>query len=180
MTTPTASPHFVPGLANIVAAQTRLSSVHGLEGELIIAGFPLEEIASRATFEEMVYLLWNDALPTVAQLANLRQALAAQLVLHPATLDVLRAAAGRGLPVMDALALAAGTLNLDLVKTDPQQQAIAVLARFPVIVASYVRLLKNKMPLTPRDDLSHAANYLFMLTGESPGAEQVRALETYL
>lgn len=180
MTAPTASPHFVPGLANIVAAQTRLSSVNGLEGELIIAGFPLEEIASRATFEEMVYLLWNDALPTVAQLANLRQALAAQLVLHPATLDVLRAAAGRRLPVMDALALAAGTLNLDLAETDPQQQAIAVLARFPVIVASYVRLLKDQRPLTPRDDLSHAANYLFMLTGESPGAEQVRALETYL
>jgi citrate synthase len=180
MTPPTVSARFIPGLADVVAAQTRLSAVNGLKGELIIAGFPVEEIASRATFEEMVYLLWNDALPTVAQLANLRQALAAQRVLPPATLDVLRAAAGRRLPTMDALALAAGTLNLDLATVNPQLQAIAVLARFPVIVASYMRLLKDQMPLTPRDDLSHAANYLFMLTGESPDSERVRALETYL
>ena len=180
MTTPTASPHFVPGLADVVAAQTRLSSVNGLEGELIIAGFPVEEIASRATFEEMVYLLWNDALPTVAQLADFRQALAAQRILPLATVDLLGTAAARGLPAMDALSLAASTLILDLANADPQQQAIAVLARFPVIVATYARLLNDQMPLTPRADLSHAANYLFMLFGEDPALERVHALETYL
>lgn len=180
MAIPTASPHFVSGLADVVAAQTRLSSVNGLEGELIIAGFPVEEIASRATFEEMVYLLWNDTLPTTAQLNDFRQALAAQRVLPSATVDLLRAAARQRLPVMDALFLAAGTLNLDLVDNDPQQQAVAVLARFPVIVATYARLLNNQTPLAPRADLDHAANYLFMLFGEDPEPERVRALETYL
>jgi citrate synthase len=180
MTIPTISPHFVSGLADVVAAQTRLSSVNGLEGELIIAGFPVEEIASRATFEEMVYLLWNDALPTAAQLNDFREALAAQRVLPDATVDVLRAAAGRRIPAMDALCVAAGTLNLDLANADPQQQAIAVLARFPVIVATYARLLNSQTPLTPRADLSHAANYLFMLSGETPDLEHIRALETYL
>jgi citrate synthase len=180
MTTPAASPHFVPGLADVVAAQTRLSGVDGLRGELIIAGFPVEEIASRATFEEMVYLLWNDALPTVVQLAGFRQAIAAQRVLPLATVDVLGTAAARGLRTMDALALAAGTLLLDLANANPQQQAMAVLARFPVIVATYARLLNDQTPLEPRDDLSHAANYLFMLTGENPDAERVRAMETYL
>ncbi len=179
MTSPTASARFVPGLANVVAAQTRLSAVNGLEGELIIAGFPVQEIASRATFEEMVYLLWNDALPTVAQLADFRQALAAQRVLPAATVHVLRAAAGQHLPVMDSLSVAAGTLNLDLADKDSQGQAIAVLARFPVIVATYTRLLNDQLPLTPRADLSHAANYLFMLSGETPDSERVRALETY-
>ena len=81
---------------------------------------------------------------------------------------------------MDALCLAAGMLNLDLADKDPQQQAIAVLARFPVIVATYARLLDNKAPLAPREDLDHAANYLFMLTCETPEPEHVRALETYL
>jgi citrate synthase len=180
MTIQTISPQFVPGLADVVAAQTRLSSVNGLEGELIIAGFPVEELASQATFEEMVYLLWNDALPTVAQLNDFRQALIAQRLLPDTTIDVLRAAAGRRLPVMDALCLAAGTLNLDLANTDPKQQAIAVLARFPVIVAMYTRLLNHQMLLAPRDDLDHAANYLFMLFGEAPEPEHVRALETYL
>lgn len=180
MTSPTASAGFIPGLANVVAAQTRLSSVNGLEGELIIAGFPLEEIASRATFEEMVYLLWNDALPTIAQLADFRQALAAQRILPLATIDLLGTAAARKLPVMDTLSLAAVTLLLDLANADPQQQAIAVLARFPVIVATYARLLNDQAPIMPRADLSHAANYLFMLFGEDPEPAGVRALETYL
>ena len=180
MTTPTASARFVPGLANVVAAQTRLSGINGLEGELIIAGFPVEEIASRATFEEMVYLLWNDALPTAAQLDDFRGALAAQRTLQRATIDVLRAAAQRRIPAMDALTLAAGTLNLDLADADAHQQAISVLARFPVIVATYARLLNNQSLLAPRADFNHAANYLFMLFGEDPPPERVRALETYL
>jgi citrate synthase len=180
MSIPTASPDFVSGLANVVAAQTRLSAVNGLAGELIIAGYPVEEIASRATFEEMVYLLWNDALPTAAQLDDFRSTVAAQRVLPVATVDILRAAAGRHLPVMDALSLAAATLNLDLADKDSQQQAIAVLARFPVIVATYARLLNDEPLLTPRADLSHAANYLFMLFGEDPDADRSRALETYL
>ncbi|HKY55003.1 MAG TPA: citrate/2-methylcitrate synthase, partial [Anaerolineales bacterium] len=154
------SPHFVPGLENVVAAQTRLSSVNGLAGELIIAGFPVEEIASRATFEEMVYLLWNDALPSSAQLDDFRNALATQRGLLSTTVDILRAAAEQNLPVMDALFLAAGTLNLDLANKDSQQQAMAVLARFPTIVATYVRLQNDQPPLIPRADLSHVANYL--------------------
>ena len=180
MDSPTASPHFIPGLADVVAAQTRLSAVNGRVGELIIAGFPVEEIASRATFEEMVYLLWNDALPTTTQLADFRQALAAQRELPPATVDVLRAAAERRLSAMDALSLTAGTLNLDLATADPRQQAIAVLARFPVIVATYARLRNDQPPLAPSAELAHAANYLFMLFGEDPEPERVRALETYL
>ena len=180
MTSPTTSTHFVSGLADVVAAQTRLSAVNGRAGELIIAGFPVEEIASRATFEETVYLLWNDALPTAPQLADFRQALAVQRELPPATIAVLRAAAERGLTAMDALFLAAGTLHLDVAKAEAQQQAIAVLARFPVIVATYARLQSDQPPLAPRAELTYAANYLFMLFGEDPQAEQVRALETYL
>jgi citrate synthase len=180
MNPPTVSKHFVPGLADVVAAQTRLSSVNGLEGELIVAGFPVEQIASQAIFEEMVYLLWNDALPTATQLHDFQRALAAERALPLATIDILRAAAGRRLPVMDALSMAAGTLNLDLTNKDPQQQAIAVLARFPVIVATYARLLNRQTPIAPRDDLSHAANYLYTLFGAVPDAERTRGLETYL
>jgi citrate synthase len=180
MTTPTVSAQFIPGLADVVAAQTHLSAVNGLKGELIVAGFPVEEIASQATFEETAYLLWNDALPTAAQLDDFRQTLITQRALPNATIDVLRAAAERRLSIMDALSLAAATLNLDLAKKDSQQQATAVLARFPVIVAIYARLLNHQTPLAPRADLSHAANYLYMLAGETPDAEHVRALETYL
>jgi citrate synthase len=179
MTTSTHSTQFIPGLANVVAAQTRLSSVNGLEGELIIAGFPLQEIASQATFEEVVYLLWNDALPTAAALDEFRQALAAQRVLPSATIEILRAAVQYQLPPMDALLLGASTLSLDLAKSDPHQ-AVAVLARFPMIVATYARLLNGQNIPAPRADLGLAANYLYMLFGDVPQPEQVRGLETYL
>ena len=180
MTTSTDSKQFVPGLADVVAAQTRLSSVNGLEGELIIAGFPLQEIASQATFEEMVYLLWNDALPTAAELNEFRQALATQRVLPNATVEVLREAIEYQLPPMDALLVGASTLSLDLATSDTHHQAIAVLARFPMIVATYARLLNAQNIPSRRDDLGHAANYLYMLFGEVPQPEQVRGLETYL
>ena len=65
-----------PGLENVVAAETRLSSVNGQIGELIIAGFPVEELAGRATFEEAIYLLWHDQLPNAEQLAQFRQEIA--------------------------------------------------------------------------------------------------------
>jgi len=180
MATSTHSTQFVPGLANVVAAQTRLSSVNGLEGELIIAGFPLQEIASQATFEEVVYLLWNDALPTAAELDEFRQALAAQRVLPSITVELLRAAIQHRLPTMDALLVAASSLSLELAGSDPLSQAIGILARFPVIVATYARLLKGQNTVLPRDNLGHAANYLYMLFGEVPPPERVRGLESYL
>ena len=87
------NPAVNPGLEGVIAAQTRLSSVDGQVGELIIAGFPVEALAGKATFEETLYLLWYDALPTRAQLAEFRQALLRYRPLSSAAIDVLRAAA---------------------------------------------------------------------------------------
>lgn len=171
--------NFVPGLEGVVAAQTRLSSVDGQAGELIIAGFPVEDLASQATFEEVVYLLWYDLLPNAQELDDFRQALAARRELPQATLALLRAAAGRKVAVIDALRMAAGTLSLQS-PDDPQQQAITLIGAFPTIVAAYWRLLNQQEPLAPRPDLGHAANYLFMLLGQTPSPEHVRGLETYL
>lgn len=172
--------NFKPGLEGVVAAQTRLSSVDGLAGELIIAGFPLETIADKATFEEMVYLLWHDTLPDARQLANFTARLSSHRAITETALAVLRAAAAEQLDVMDALRMAASTLSLGRMEDDPERDALKLVATFPTIVAAYWRLLHDQQPLEPRADLSHAANYLYMLTGEVPDAAQVRALETYL
>lgn len=180
MATPTYSTQYIPGLAGVVAAQTRLSSVNGLAGELIIAGFPLQELASQATFEEVVYLLWKDELPKAAALDEFRQALIARRGLPPAMREVLQAAAQQRVPPMDALLLGASTLGLDLAQEDAEHQALAILARFPVIVATYARLLNGQEVLPSRDDLGQAANYLYLLFGKVPSPEQVRGLETYL
>src|SRR3712207_3006153 len=167
---------FTAGLEGVISAETRLSSVDGEAGELIIAGFPVEELASRASFEETVYLLWHDALPDPGELAAFREELAGRRALPSVTLDLLRAAAARRADAMDALRMAAGTANLG----ETGGEALALVARLPTIVAAYWRLLRGEEPVAPEGGFGHAANYLYMLTGEEPGGGSVRALETYL
>ena len=103
---------FAAGLEGVVAVGTRLSAVDGRAGKLVIAGFPVEELAGRASFEETVYLLWHDALPDAGQLAGFRGALAELRPLPRVALDLLRAAASEGAGEMDALRAAAGTTGL--------------------------------------------------------------------
>ncbi|MBI5668145.1 MAG: citrate synthase/methylcitrate synthase [Chloroflexi bacterium] len=171
---------FKPGLEGVVAAETRLSSVDGQAGELVIAGFLLEELAGNATFEEMVYLLWHDRLPAAGELADFRVRLAAEHHLPPATLALLDAAARDKAAAMDALRMAASTLSLGREGDNAERDALKLVACFPTIVAAYWRRLNGQMPIEPRADLGHAANYLYMLTGSVPDAAHVRGLETYL
>ena len=155
------------GLEGVVAATTRLSHVDGERGELIVAGFPVGELAARASFEETTWLLWQGELPSHGELARFRDELAAARELPRAALSLLRECAAAHLDPMDALRVAAGTISL------AGQDAVAIVARFPTIVAAYWRLRSGAEPLAPRADLGHAANYLFMLTGTVPDDERV-------
>jgi len=169
-------PGLVDGLEGVVAAETRVSGVDGEAGELVIAGFPVEELAERASFEETVYLLWHDALPDPEQLAAFREELAGRRALPRATLELLRAVVAEGVPAMDSLRMAAGTM----MPGESYAEALALVARLPTIVAAYGRMLRGEEPVVPDPELGHAANFLYMLTGEAPGKEFARALETYL
>jgi citrate synthase len=162
------------GLEGIVAATTALSDVDGERGALIIAGYPVEELAGRATFEETTWLLWHGALPTAGQLDAFRAELAAERALSPATLSLLRECARAAIDPMDALRIAAGTVSLT------SDAAPAIVARFPTIAAAFWRLQRGEEPLPPRPELGHAANFLYMLGGDDPDPERVRGLETYL
>jgi citrate synthase len=166
----------VAGLEGVVAAETRLSGVDGEAGELILAGFPVEKLAGHASFEETVYLLWHGSLPDAGQLAAFREELAGRRRLPPATMELLRTVAAEGLPAMDALRMAAGTV----MPGASDEEATALVARMPTIVAAYGRMLEGEEPVEPDPELEHAANFLYMLTGEVPGEEFARALETYL
>jgi citrate synthase len=162
------------GLEGVVAATTRLSHVDGERGELVIAGYRVEDLAEHATFEETTWLLWHGDLPTSRQLDVFRAALAAARRLPPPTMALLRECAASRLDAMDALRVATGTLSLG------SDDATEIVARVPTIVAAYWRLQRGEEPLAPRDDLGHAANFLYLLSGESADVERVRALETYL
>lgn len=176
----------VSGLEGIVVATTRTSRVDGEAGALTIGGFPVERLAPVATFEEVVFLLWEGRLPTTAERDALRTDLAKRRDLPSETLPLLRRAAESGLHPMDALRIGASTLTLaeDDPRSDSRAANVArartLVAAFPTLVAAYARLSVGADPVEPDGSLPHAANYLFMLTGEPPAPEAVRALETYL
>lgn len=164
------------GLEGVVAATTRLSEVDGERGALTVAGYPIDELAGRATFEETTWLLWHGALPTATELDGFRADLAGRRELPPALLTLIAECAGAGQDPMDTLRTAAAALSLVSSGDEPP----AIVARFPTIVAARWRMGRGEAPVPPRRDLDHAANYLYMLSGREPGAERVRALETYL
>ncbi|EFW90705.1 Citrate (Si)-synthase [Haladaptatus paucihalophilus DX253] len=168
------------GLENVIVAETRRSYIDGDAGELVIAGYPLAELAEHATFEETVFLLWNDRLPTAEELASFRADLAAYRDLSDATLDLLRAAAADDADPMDALRMGVAAATLGHETDGPEDEARLLVAQLPTIVAAYWRLRNGNEPVAPDGDLSHAANYLYMLTGEKPTDAETRGLETYL
>jgi len=169
------------GLQGVVAAGTRLSEIDGEVGELVIAGYALEDLAAQATYEEVLYLLWNDALPNAAQLRDFKAQLGSSRTISGVIVEVLREAAAESLDMMDALRMGAGMLSLGLKdKDDLHEPAVQVVAAIPTIIAAYWRLLNDAEPIAPRGDLGHAANYLYMINGVEPSEAQVRALNTYL
>src|SRR3954453_17494740 len=162
------------GLEGVVAATTRLSDVDGEGGELVIAGYPVGELAGRATFEETSWLLWHGELPTTAQPDVFRAELAGERELPEGMIAIIRECARRKIDTMDALRIAAGAISLT------SDAPAAIVARIPGIVAAYWRMRSGAAPVAPRRDLGHAANFLYMLSGDEPDAERVRGLETYL
>ena len=150
----------------------RISHVDGERGELVVAGYPIEELAEHATFEEMTWLLWHGEPASRSEREAFGDACRHRTLPEP-TLALLRLCAERGVAPMDALEMATATLSL--IAND----AVGIVARMPTIVAAYGNL-RQALPVAPRADLGHAANFLFMLTGAVPDPERVRALETYL
>lgn len=167
------------GLEGVVAATTRLSRVDGEAGRLTLAGYAVEDIAPRASFEEMIYLFWKERLPNARELSDLTADLASRRSLPSVTLAVLREAARNAVLPMDALRMAAATLSVGRTES-PDEDARTLVASFPTIIGAYWRLRSEQEPLEPRTDLSHAEYCLHQTFGGEIGKERSRGLETYL
>lgn len=173
------------GLDGVVAAQTKLSHVDGQNGVLIIGGYELKDLAGKASFEQAAHLLWTGRLPSAAEMADLTREIAALRALPPAALTVVREAAAKGAPPIDALRMASAALSLDL--ANPSDISLAadlasarmLVARFPTVVAAWIRLRAGQEPIAPRADLPLAANFLYMVTGREPDPIAAKALDTY-
>jgi citrate synthase len=173
------------GLDGVVAVRTRLSHVDGENGALVIAGYDLEQLAGRVTFEAAAHLLWTGRLPDPGETETLSSAMTALRSIPESTGRLIREAAAQGASPIDTLRLASATLSLDGANPDgisldtDLSNARMLVARFPTIVAAHARAAAGQEPIAPRADLSLAANFLYMLTGREPDAVTVRALDTY-
>ena len=169
------------GLDGVVVATTNVSHVFGEEGRLVYRGYEISQLAAKATFEEVCFLLWNGHLPNRAELDELTGKMRAQREVPAGAMAALRAAPTSADP-MDVLRTIASAVGAELpIEGKPTyEQAIALTARFPTIVAAFNRLRHGREPVAPNASLGHAANYLYMLTGETPAENHVKSLDTYL
>jgi len=175
----------VRGLDGVVAVRTQLSLVDGQRGVLIIRGYPVEELAGKVTFEEAAYLLWNGRLPHRSDADALGREIAALRPIPQMTMALVAEAAKRGVPAMDVLRMACSTFSLDVRDANAighdadVASAKMLVARFPTVVAAWVRVVAGHDPIAPRVDLPLAANFLYMTTGAEPDPVAARALEAY-
>lgn len=171
------------GLEGIVAATTAISLVDGTAGRLIYRGYNIHDLATTSTFEEVAHLLWFGHLPNQQELSDLHEKFVAQRDIPEHVLQIIRELPTDTNP-MDALRTAAsawGALKTSGIEGKPDvHQAIAITARLPLFMAAFDRHRHGKEILTSRAELGHAANYLYLLTGELPKDEHVRGLNSYL
>lgn len=171
------------GLEGIVANTTRLSDVIGDKGQLVYAGYDINELAGQVSYEEVVFLLWNNRLPTRAELRACENTLRSLRRLPEPVVDFIKDAPRNSLP-MDVMRTAVSMLGLydpdihrEATPEINRQRARSITAKMGVIAAYFHRTRKN-LPLPPiREDLGEAAHFLYLMCGEEPTKEAADALD---
>ncbi len=171
------------GLEGVVASDTQLSDVDGINCQLIYRGYSIDELVGKVTYEEVSFLLLHGRLPSRSELTTWTQALVSRRALPPQVLQTMQM-----LPYREPMAYLRTVVSL-LGLSDPsaerldverlREHALNLIAGVPTIVATFERLRKKQPMLGPRPKLSHAANFLYMLHGDDPAREAADALDAY-
>jgi citrate synthase len=168
------------GLEGVVVDTSSICLIDGNAGRLIYRGYDIHDLVGNTTFEETAHLLWNAELPTRSQLSDLKKQLSAERSVPGSVITTIRSlpASSEALDVLRTIISMMGT-GLPLKKPEISQ-AISITAKIPTIITAFNRIRHGQEPVAPRLELSHAANYLYMLTGREPEAAKVDALDKYL
>lgn len=166
------------GLEGVVVAESGLSFINGDEGRLVYRGYEIEDLANEASYEEVLYLLWHGELPTEDELAEFSESMAQERELDEDVLNTVRKLAEADEVPMAALRTAISNLSAydpdgddDGEPTDREmnlRKGRRITAKVPTIVAAFKRIRNGNEPVSPREDLDHAENFLYMLNDEEP------------
>ena len=184
MTTPTAPSKPKAGLEDTVATSSSICWIDGDRGVLSYCGYDIHDLARQATFEEVCYLLWHRRLPTRAELGDLQSQLAANRALPEGVIRAMRALPpGDGMDALRTLTSVLSHYDQDASDNSPQanyRKAVRLTAQLGTLVATMGRMAKGGAPIAPDPVLSHAANFLYVLTGDRPSALATRAFDVAL
>jgi citrate synthase len=172
------------GLEDVVATSSAICYLDGDRGVLAYCGYDIHDLAKEATFEEVCFLLWHRRLPSRAELGDLQSQLAAARALPEPVIRLMRSLPPvDGMDALRTITSASAHYDADLADASPQAQykkAVRLTAQVGSIVATWGRLQKGGGPLAPDPAMSHAANFLYLLTGERPNSTAIRALDVAL
>src|SRR5258708_22047615 len=173
------------GLRGVVAASSSIGDVNGEKGELISQVITIHDLATKSTFEEVVFLLWNGRWTRWAGVEELRKNIAASYEIRQWVRGPIEYFPKDAEP-MDTLRTAVSALSFfdkearDLSREASIRVATRLTAQFPVIVAAIDRARNGKDPIKPRPDLNIATNFLYMLKGEIPDEFDAHVLDVAL
>ncbi|MGC3988917.1 MAG: citrate/2-methylcitrate synthase [Chthoniobacteraceae bacterium] len=171
------------GLEGIVANTTRLSDVRGQEGQLIYAGYDINELAGKVSFEEITYLLWHDHLPNLPQLEDFHKSLRSRRELPQGVINFILGAPKTAAPMdvirtaVSMLGLYDGELEEDINVGKDQIRALHITAKIGVIAAYFHRARQGKSLPPVRQDLGEAAHFLYLINDEVPTEEAAQTLD---
>ncbi len=173
------------GLRGVVAAQSAIGDVDGVNGVLIYQGYDIHDLAENSTFEEVIFLLWNGRLPNGDELADLTSQIRANYA-APAEVIELMKQFPKDVDPMDVLRTSVSSLDFydkaghGTDRENATQAAIKLTAQIGTIAAAWDRIRNGKEIIAPDSNLSIAENFLYMLRGERPDAEEARMFDIAL
>jgi citrate synthase len=172
------------GLEDVVATSSAICYLDGERGVLAYCGYDIHDLAKSATFEEVCYLLWHRRLPTRAELGDLQSQLAAARALPEPIIRLMRSLPPvSGMDALRTITSALAHYDAEVDDASPPAQyrkAVRLTAQTGTIVATWGRLQAGQGPIAPDPAMGHAANFLYMLTGDRPNATAIRAFDVAL
>ena len=172
------------GLEDTVATSSSICFLDGDRGVLAYCGYDIHDLARQSTFEEVAFLLWHRRLPTRAELGDLQSALAAARALPEPVIRLMRTLPpGDGMDALRTLTSALAHYDPDVADNSSAanyRKAVRLTAQLGSLVATMGRVNGGGGPIQPDPVLSHAANFLYMLTGDRPSGLATRAFDVAL
>ena len=177
------------GLEGVLVEESSLSSIDGDAGELIYRGYSIEDLAREASYEEVLYLLWNGELPGREELDEFEERMNEERSIDDSVLETVERLAEQDPEPMAAIRTAVSQLGVtdpEPFEVDPEdretnlEKGRRITAKLPTILAAFARLRDGESPVEPRDDLGHAANFLYMLNDEEPDEVAVETFDAAL